>query len=408
MCREQKAVAPTRHRRLARATGELRAVLIAFAVSRLLIAGLVLAGRNATVRGRFWQPGGLLEALTQWDSAHYIHIARYGYFHTPETWGTAGFFPFFPLLTRAMSFLFHDFRIAGVVTANICFLAAAILLHRLVRIDFPDRRVADATVTFLMFSPVSFFFSMAYTEATFLLLAVAAFLAARRNRWLLAGICGMCLAATRNVGVWMAVPLFIEHVRQAWQADNAGSRRCSDRVCARSRWCRWDLAPICCGDTSNPVMRWRLSTRRRIGDERSPLPGRRSAHGGADVYLLTGWSQPEPGWRWTEGTSAALEFSVPKIGRDLALRARLSALTRPADVPKQRAIVYATGEKFAEWEVGGVADFKAVIPAAVAETADALRIELQTPDAVSPSALGIGDDPRVLGVCVYELQITGR
>jgi hypothetical protein len=187
-----------------------------------LIFGLVFWGRNAIARGRFWQPGGLLEALTQWDSAYYIHIARYGYFHTSETWGTAGFFPFFPLLTRAMSFLFHDFRIAGVVTANICFLAAAILLHRLVRIDFPDRRVADATVTFLMFSPVSFFFSMAYTEATFLLLAVAAFLAVRRNRWLLAGICGMCLAATRNVGVWMAVPLFIEHVRQAWQADKRG------------------------------------------------------------------------------------------------------------------------------------------------------------------------------------------
>jgi hypothetical protein len=45
-----------------------------------------------------------------------------------------------------------------------------------------------------------------------------------------------------------------------------------------------------------------------------------AAHGGADAYLLTGWSQPEPAWRWTEGTSAALEFTVPKIGRDLCAR----------------------------------------------------------------------------------------
>jgi hypothetical protein len=32
----------------------------------------------------------------------------------------------------------------------------------------------------------------------------------------------------------------------------------------------------------------------------------------------------------------------------------------------------------------------------------------ETADAVSPSMLGIGEDLRVLGVCVYELQITGR
>jgi len=136
------------------------------------------------------------------------------------------------------------------------------------------------------------------------------------------------------------------------------------------------------------------------------------AHGGAVAYLLTGWSQAEAGWRWTEGTSASLEFTLPKIGRDLTVRARLSALKRSADNPMQRVLLYANGEKVAEWEVGDAADFAAAIPAAIpaaiAEAAPSLNLELQTPNATSPKALGLGEDARVLGVCVYELQITGR
>ncbi|HSH40001.1 MAG TPA: mannosyltransferase family protein [Chthoniobacterales bacterium] len=195
---------------------EWHVVLLAFVVSRLVIAGCILLARSTMVRGPFWQPGGFLEALTQWDSVYYIHIARHGYFHSPETSGTVGFFPFYPLLVRGMSVVFHDFRVAALVTANACLLIAGFLLHRLARREFANRAVADAAVMFLMFGPVSFFFSTAYTEATFLMLAIGAYLAAVERRWLLAGLCGMCLTATRNVGLFMAAALFCEHLRQTW------------------------------------------------------------------------------------------------------------------------------------------------------------------------------------------------
>ena len=198
---------------------DARSVLFAFAISRLVVLVILVFGRGVIGRGWFWQPGDTLGAFTQWDSVYYLHIARHGYFHSPATSDTVAFFPMFPLLTRAASLIFHDFRAAGVATANICLLVSGVLLHRLVRVDFADRRVADAAVTFLMFSPVSFFFSVAYTEATFLMFAIATFLAAVRGRWWLAGVCGMCLAATRNVGFWVAIPLFLEHLRQAWDAQ---------------------------------------------------------------------------------------------------------------------------------------------------------------------------------------------
>jgi hypothetical protein len=194
-----------------------RLVLLMFVSSRLLIVGVILLSKMVIVRGPFWQPGGLLASLTQWDSLYYIHIVRHGYFHAEGWHSTVAFFPFYPMLVRAMSFIFLDVRLAAVLTANICFLVAALLLHRLIRWEFEDRRIADIAVTLLMFSPVSFFFSSAYTESTFLMLAVAAYFAALRQQWILAGLCGMCLAATRNVGFWMAFPLFIEHLRQTWE-----------------------------------------------------------------------------------------------------------------------------------------------------------------------------------------------
>ncbi len=208
----------------ARFFADSKVVLLMFVSSRLLIVGVILLSKMVVVRGPFWQPGGLLGALTQWDSIYYIHIARHGYFHAEGWMSTVAFFPSFPMLVKAMSFVFHDFRLAAVVTANICLLGAGLLLHRLVRWEFQDRRIADTAVTLLMFSPVSFFFSTAYTEATFLMLAIASYYAARRERWLLAGLCGMCLAATRHVGFWMAVPLFIEHLRQSgdWRRPLSG------------------------------------------------------------------------------------------------------------------------------------------------------------------------------------------
>lgn len=189
-------------------------VLVAFVASRLLIGTIIVLSREIIVRGPFWQPGGLLAALTQWDSFYYVSIARDGYFRSVETEGTVAFFPFYPLLVHVVSFVFHEMRVAAVLTSNLCLLGAGLLLQRLVEREMNDRALGNYAVAFLMFGPVSFFFSTAYTEATFLLLAIACLYAAIEGRWLVAGLCGMCLGATRNVGFWIAVPLFLEHVRQ--------------------------------------------------------------------------------------------------------------------------------------------------------------------------------------------------
>ncbi len=68
--------------------------------------------------------------LTHWDGAYYLHIARHGYFDSRQTASTFAFFPFYPLLVRIVSFVFHDFRMPAVVTSSACLLHLWPLIER--------------------------------------------------------------------------------------------------------------------------------------------------------------------------------------------------------------------------------------------------------------------------------------
>ena len=194
-----------------------RCVLIAFITSRLLVIGVILLSKMIFIPGQFSHPGGLLSILTHWDGGWYLRIAQEGYSFTPGKPSSIGFFPFYPLLVWLLALVLQNAAIAAVVISNCSLLAAGLLLNALVRLDYRENAISCAAVMLLMFSPVSFFFSSAYSESTFLLLSIGAFLAARRGNWLVACLCGGALAATRNVGVLIAIPLFLEYVRQVWR-----------------------------------------------------------------------------------------------------------------------------------------------------------------------------------------------
>lgn len=192
-------------------------MLIAFFTSRLLILGVIYLSKMIFVPGQYSHPGGLLSILTHWDGGWYLRIVQEGYSYKPGAPSSIGFFPFYPMLVWLFSYVFVNAAIASVVVSNCCLLAAGFLLHALVRIDYRDEAISCAAVMLLMFSPVSFFFSSAYSESTFLVLALGAFYAARRGNWLVACLCGGALAATRNIGVLVAIPLFVEFARQEWK-----------------------------------------------------------------------------------------------------------------------------------------------------------------------------------------------
>lgn len=153
---------------------------------------------------------GWHNAFTAWerfDALWFLRIADGGYGLAD---GSAAFFPLYPLLTRALSWVLGG-RPFGAATliSNGAFLAALVVTYLLTASELGERR-ARTTVVLLSFFPTSFFFLMPYSESLFLLLAVTAFWGARRERWLLAGVAAALAALTRSVGVILLPALAVE------------------------------------------------------------------------------------------------------------------------------------------------------------------------------------------------------
>jgi Mannosyltransferase (PIG-V) len=186
-------------------------VVAVFAAVSLGPAAGGLAERNAAA---FDEPAltraladPVLSPLARWDAAWYLRIADSGYAGSDVR---AAFFPLYPLLIRGLATPFGAspaaLLLAAYAVALGAFLAALVLLHRLVALEL-GRALAQPTLLLLAVFPAAVFFGAPYSESLFLLLAVGAFYAARTDRWAWAGAAAAGAAATRSAGVLLLLPL---------------------------------------------------------------------------------------------------------------------------------------------------------------------------------------------------------
>lgn len=127
--------------------------------------------------------------------------------------------------------------------------------------------------------------------------------------------------------------------------------------------------------------------------------------GDSERYRVSGWSHTEKEITWTEGKAAVLQFSGIPASVSVRLKMTLAGFVHPPDLPQQPVEVWVGGKKIVTWEVAGKAEFSALIPPRESKTGDILEIELKTPQAASPKALGMSDDPRVLGISCFDLVL---
>lgn len=155
---------------------------------------------------------GLLEIWIRWDSQWFLEIARRGYWLRDGLPMPQAFFPLYPLLIRCLAPLSGGRAyIAGLIVANAGFLLGLAAFYSLVA-RMRGKAVAVRAATYLVLFPAGFYFSALYTEGLFLGLAAGAFYWAARERWALAGLCGMGAALTRNLGVFLFIPLAWEYL----------------------------------------------------------------------------------------------------------------------------------------------------------------------------------------------------
>lgn len=147
----------------------------------------------------------------RWDSPHYIEVARNGYTNQGEGRLFIVFYPFYPLLIRAFSYLTRGFFSAGLLVSNISLVWACYYLYKLTLIDF-DSDTADRSVIFLLICPFSFFFGIVYTESLFLALTITCFYYIRKRKWFAVGLTGCLAALTKNQGVLILIPAAMEYI----------------------------------------------------------------------------------------------------------------------------------------------------------------------------------------------------
>jgi hypothetical protein len=210
-------------------------------VSRLIVwcagVGAVVAfglsGHEAAfdpfgVTAPFGAPGDLLVApAARWDAVWFLSVAQDGY----AQGASEAFFPLYPALVAVAGLLLGSAPAGGIAVSLACVAAALYLLHRLVALDF-GREVAATTVLLLALSPAAFFLSAVYSEGLFLALSVGAVLAARTDRWWVAGALGALAACTRSAGVMLVVALGVMYLYGPRGAGAWEARR-GDRVVAR-------------------------------------------------------------------------------------------------------------------------------------------------------------------------------
>jgi hypothetical protein len=137
----------------------------------------------------------LLAPAARWDSVWYLSIAHDGYAGDASR---AAFFPLYPLLARGI--------VGGLVVSALASWLALAALHRLGALELGDAPARWAVWLVACF-PASFYLTAVYSEGLFLALSVGAVLAARTDRWALAGALGALAAATRSAGVVLLVAL---------------------------------------------------------------------------------------------------------------------------------------------------------------------------------------------------------
>ena len=166
-----------------------------------------------TALGRAWD---------RWDAQHYLYLATHGYGATGDARNLIAFFPLYPALISAIAATGLPARTAALLISNVAGVVAAIVLYEIARQDLRENAAFRAAAFFVIF-PTAYFLLVGYTEALFCALAFGAVLAARRQRWLVAGMLGGLAAAARLTGLALLPFLVIEllyarrSLREAWQ-----------------------------------------------------------------------------------------------------------------------------------------------------------------------------------------------
>ena len=148
---------------------------------------------------------------------------------TPATTGQAwwAFFPLFPSVTALFWKIFgggneDNVFYIGQALNTVFFLIAQYYGHRYIMLTRKSLWAAYSYVAFMSLGLYSFYFSIIYTEALFLMLLTLCFYFMKQKKYVLMGISGALLSATRNAGIMFVFVILTELITEYVREGNHG------------------------------------------------------------------------------------------------------------------------------------------------------------------------------------------
>lgn len=181
-------------------------------VATISAAHLPFYTRQAVTRTFPDQPW--FDAWIRWDSGWYRLIADRGYWFTPGQQSPVAFFPAYPLLMRAGALVTGSSVVAGIFVTLGAGLGIAVLFHRWCAARLPSGSARTALLALLLYPFGVYLFGAVYSDALFLLGALAAFTLLDLDRPWTAGLAGAVATATRPVGFSLVAALWLRAVER--------------------------------------------------------------------------------------------------------------------------------------------------------------------------------------------------
>ncbi len=148
------------------------------------------------------EPISLISAYKTWDGHHYLFLSEQGY----KTGNISNSFtPLFPFLIRLTTTLTGSSFVSGFLISNSMSLIGFYLFYVFVN-KLYGKKVAYKSLLFLLAFPVSFYFSLIYTESVFFLLIMLYFLFLFKKNYLAVFLIGILLPLERFIGLFVIIP----------------------------------------------------------------------------------------------------------------------------------------------------------------------------------------------------------
>ena len=232
-----------------RVLGEALAAFLASRLAVVLVALVCHRIRAGTFEGFFPVFAG---KLRPWDADHYLGIIENWYVVEGDARLHIVFLPLFPAVARGLYLLtgMSSFAAAEIVS-NAALVGCGWAMFRLAEGE-GGAALGRRAMWLMLLTPMTYFYSIPYTESTFLLMTLLAVLFARRRRFALAVLFGALAANARIVGMAAAIPIYWEMLRYDREANPSRTPVRRALICAAK------VLPVAAGLGLYMYGNWRL------------------------------------------------------------------------------------------------------------------------------------------------------